>query len=192
MALLLRVGNLGAIHREGGQPINNGDEQSHFRTQITVADTKHRVGIAPRLVGFTWGEESADDALLQWQTNHLSRDTTDDSNANLEAATPSRNVPHGRETNPARREQGPRQGLGKPVRVSTISTLGASAELPPGYATPPTYVGFVRTGRQRRDDESRLDDEKEKKEQDMDEIPAESGIIGVWLVVNADKKAVAV
>jgi hypothetical protein len=37
---------------------------------------------------------------------------------------------------------------------------------PPGYATIPTYVGFVRTGRQRRDDERRLDDEKEKKEQE--------------------------
>ena len=59
MTLLLRVGNLCAIHREGGQPINNDDEQSHSRTQITVAGKKHRVGIA-RLVGFAWGEESVD------------------------------------------------------------------------------------------------------------------------------------
>jgi hypothetical protein len=63
-------------------------------------------------VGFAWGQEFAD--ALQWQMNHLSLDTKDDSIADLEAATPSRNQSHGRETNPARREQGPRQG--KPVR----------------------------------------------------------------------------
>ena len=109
MTLLSRVGDLGAIHNlRNGQPISNDEDQSHSRTQITVADgTMYRVEIA-RLVGFAWGEEFANS--LQWQMNHLSRDTTDDSNENLAPATPRSNVPHGRETNPARRKQGPRQG----------------------------------------------------------------------------------
>ena len=111
MTRLLRVGNFGAIHREGGQVISNDNEQSHSRTQITVAGKKYRIEIA-RLMGFAWGEKSVD--ALQWQVNHLNRGTMDDSNANLEAATPSRNSSHGRETNPARRSSGPRRG--KPVR----------------------------------------------------------------------------
>jgi len=107
MTRLLRVGNLGAIHNlSNGQPISNDDNQSHSRTQITLADgMKYRVEIA-RLVGFAWGQEFVD--ALQWQVNHLSLDTKDDSIANLEAATPSNNQSHGRETNPARRAHGPR------------------------------------------------------------------------------------
>ena len=113
MTRVLRVGNLGAIHNlSNGQPISNDDDQVHSRTQITLADgTKHRVEIA-RLVNFAWGRPFVNS--LQWQINHLSLDTKDDRIANLEAATPSTNQSHGRATNPARREQGPRQG--KPVR----------------------------------------------------------------------------